>query len=235
MLKTLILTVTVGLAAAVLTGCSSGSVTPEVTLSPSVKQSAKSAMSEGDRTAKAEKLVLAELPDVPAWDGVTAKGSAVDASEVCVDRTYGPTGGLNGTGGNAGYVVVNFPSLDLGEPQSGSCADYKPASDPTPSAVDVPASVADDPGLLVSTDFGDEWPLTVPYVVAHCDNIVAGGRALEVLTVDAPDGATYAANGTAKDRTTAPAIDPIWAADPDVSGLKIDISPVIDAGLELCG
>jgi len=73
--------------------------------------------------------------------------------------------------------------------------------------VDMSAAVVDDPGLLVSTDFGDRWPQTVPYVVAHCDNIVADGRALEVLTVDDADGTRYSANGTAKDHTTNPAID----------------------------
>jgi len=81
-------------------------------------------MSEGDRIAKAEKLVLAELPDVPAWGGVTAEGISIDASDVCVDRTYGSTGRLNGTGGNAGYGVLASLSLELGEPQCGSCSDY---------------------------------------------------------------------------------------------------------------
>lgn len=58
-------------------------------------------------------------------------------------------------------------------------------------------------------------------------------RALKVATVDAPDGKTYAADGTAKDHGSYPDIDPIWAPHPTVSGLKIDISPVIDAALAL--
>jgi len=55
-----------------------------------------------------------------------------------------------------------------------------------------------------------------------------------MATLDAPDGKTYAANGTAKDHGNYLDIDPIWAPNPDVSGLKIDISPVTDAALALC-
>ena len=49
-----------------------------------------------------------------------------------------------------------------------------------------------------------------------------------------PDGTMYAANGTAKAHTDYPSLNAIWAADPDNDGLKIDISPVIDAGVALC-
>ena len=184
-------------------------------------------LSDAKRIATAEKLVVAELPDAPVWDGLTAKGVLVNASEVCVDRTYGPTGGLGGAGGNAGYVVVTFPSKTLGDPQDGTCADYAPIT-PTPAAkVDVPSSVAHNPGLLVSTKYGTKWPLTVPYAVVHCKNITAGGMKLQVVTVDAPNGTTYSANGTARAHTSHPSLDPIWAADPKVNGLKIDISPVV--------
>ena len=98
----------------------------------------------------------------------------------------------------------------------------------------MPSAVAKDPGLLVSTTFGDKWPLKVPYVVAHCQGITVARRALKVATVDAPDGKTYAANGTAKDHGNYADIDPIWALNPDVAGLKIDMSPVADAALALC-
>jgi hypothetical protein len=57
---------------------------------------------------------------------------------------------------------------------------------------------------------------------------------LHVLTIDTPNGTTYSANGTAKDHTDYPSLDPVWADDPHVDGLKIDISPIIDAGLKLC-
>ena len=191
-------------------------------------------MTDAERITTAEKLVLGELPSTPFWEGVTASGVVVDDSEVCVDRTYGPSGGSGSAGGNAGHVVVTFPDEALGEPQDGVCADYAPVAPSEVVPVQVPDAVAEEPGLLVSTDYRDEWPLTVPYVVAHCETIAAGGRNLQVLTIDTPDGSTYAANGTAKDHTNYPSLDPVWADNPDVDGLKIDISPIIDAGLMLC-
>ncbi|MET1085858.1 MAG: DUF2511 domain-containing protein [Arthrobacter sp.] len=183
---------------------------------------------------KAEKAVQAELPNAPIWKGMTFKGVVVDDSEVCVDRTWAPGGGPDKVGGNAGYVVVSFPAVALGKPKDGACAAYAPAAAKAPTKVDVPAAVAKDPGLLVSTTFGDKWPLKVPYVVAHCQGITVAGRHLQVTTLDAPDGKTYAANGTAKDHGNYADIDPIWAPNPDVSGLKIDMGPVTDAALALC-
>ncbi|WP_311380760.1 DUF2511 domain-containing protein [Arthrobacter sp. ISL-28] len=184
---------------------------------------------------KAEAAAQAELPNAPIWKGMTFKGVVVDESEICVDRTWAPGGGPDKLGGNAGYVVVSFPAVTLGKPQDETCAGYAPAAAKAPTEVEVPSAVANDPGLLVSTTFGDKWPLTVPYVVAHCEDITVAGRHLQVATVvDAPDGKTYAANGTAKDHGNYLDIDPIWAANPGVSGLKINISPVIDAALALC-
>ena len=119
------------------------------------------------------------------------------------------------------------------EPQDGTCAEYALAA--APADVQVPSAVAGDPGLLVSTDFGEEWPLTVPYAVVRCQNITTDGRSLQVATVDDPDGNVYAANGAAKDHGKYPGIDPIWAPNPDVEGLKIDLSPVTEAALDLCG
>lgn len=191
-------------------------------------------ISDAERISVSEKLVLEQLPDAPIWEGITAAGTVVDKSEVCVDRTYGPTGGPGGASGNAGYVVVAFPSKELGEPQEGFCADYVPAPTKPVAKVTVPAAVAKDRGLLVSTAFGSDWPLTVPYVVVHCKNITAGGMSLQVVTLDGPDGSTYAVNGTAKDHTDYPSAEAIWADDPDVDGLKINIGPIIDSGLALC-
>jgi Protein of unknown function (DUF2511)/PASTA domain len=191
-------------------------------------------LSDAQRIAIAEKLVLAALTDAPVWEGTTAAGVVVDNSAVCVDRTYGPTGGLDSPGGNAGYVVVSFPSKKIGDPQDGFCIGYLPASSRPPAKVKIPSAVAKNPGLLVSTDFGEKWPLTVPYAVLHCKNITAGGMKLQVVTLDTPNSNTYAVNGTAKSHTNYPSAEAVWAADPKVAGLRIDISPVIDAGLSLC-
>lgn len=193
-----------------------------------------STLTDAERVSKAEAAVQAELPNAPIWKGMTFKGVVVDDSEICVDRTWAPGGGPDKLGGNAGYVVVSFPAVALGKPKDGTCAGYAPAAAKAPTKVEVPAAVAKDPGLLLSTTFGDKWPLTVPYVVAHCEGITVAGRNLQVATLDAPDGKTYAANGTAKDHGNHLDIDPIWAPNPDVSGLKIDMSPVLDAALALC-
>lgn len=191
-------------------------------------------LTDAQRVTKAEAAAQAELPNAPIWKGMTFKGVVVDNSEICVDRTWAPGGGPVKLGGNAGYVAVSFPAVAPGKPQDGTCAGYAPAEAKAPAKVEVPAALAKDLGLLVSTTFGDKWPLTVPYVVAHCEGITVAGSHLQMATVDAPDGKTYAANGTAKDHGNYLDIDPIWARNPDVSGLKIDSSPVIDAALALC-
>jgi hypothetical protein len=191
-------------------------------------------LTDAERVTKAEKAVQAELPNAPIWKGMTFKGVVVDDSEVCVDRTWAPGGGPDKVGGNAGYVVVSFPAVTPGKPKDGACAAYAPAAAKAPAKVEVPSETAKDPGLLVSTTFGDKWPLKVPYVVAHCQGITVAGRHLQVATLDAPDGKTYAANGTAKDHGNYADIDPIWAPNPDVSGLKIDMDPVTEAALAQC-
>lgn len=147
-----LLAVGVVLVGLLLAGCSStpsGAPAPE-----SAKPSPTVTLSDAERVTTAEKLVLADLPDAPVYAGMTSKGVVMDATKVCVDRTFGPTGGNDGTGGNAGYVVVTFPSQKQGEPQDGYCKDYFGEASAAP--VDVPASVKDDPGLLVSTDYGDQ-------------------------------------------------------------------------------
>lgn len=218
-----------------LAGCAAPvSPTAEETSTPSTSAAPVITLTDAERVSKAEAAVQAELPNAPIWMGMTFKGVVVDESEICVDRTWAPGGGPDALGGNAGYVVVSFPAVALGKPQDGTCAGYAPAEAKAPTTVEVPSEIAKDPGLLVSTTFGDKWPLTVPYVVAHCEGITVAGRPLKVATLDAPDGKTYAANGTAKDHGNYLDIDPIWAPHPGVSGLKIDISPVIDAALALC-
>lgn len=221
-------------AALLLAGCASSPSAVEESAEPSTSAAPVITMTDGERIAAAETAVEAELPDAPIWVGMTFAGVVIDTSEICVDRTWAPGGGPDDLGGNAGYVVVTFPNETLGEPQDGMCSGYASQAAAPVAEVDVPSAVANDPGLIVSTDFGDDWPLTVPYAVVHCESISAGGRVLLVATVDAPDGTTYAANGTAKDHGDFMDIDPIWAPDPDVDGLKISISPVIDAALALC-
>ncbi len=174
---------------------------------------------------EAERLALTELPKIPLWKGTKAKGHYVSDTEVCVDRTFRTKPSFADTQ-NAGFVVVRFPEGSVGEPQDGKCQTEGSVPKPTQEPVDVPEDLQDDPGLLVSTDFGDEWPLKVPYGVVTCED--------GAVIFRAPDGTRYAVNGTAQTRTTLPDFDSIWKANSDVKGLKMDIGPVIDRGLELC-
>ena len=73
-------------------------------------------------------------------------------------------------------------------------------------------------------DFGKDWPLTVESGTLKCE----GGWAVTSTT----NGTTYAVNGLASGMNQCPEIDPIWADAPQ--GLKKDIGPLIDRGLELC-
>lgn len=83
-----------------------------------------STLTDGERLTTAEAAVQAALPNAPIWKGMTFKGSVVDGSEICVDRTWAPGGGPEKIGGNAGYIVVRFPAVTLGKPQDGTCGGY---------------------------------------------------------------------------------------------------------------
>lgn len=222
-------------ALALLAGCS-GAAESTPTPPPPSPTAEATPVSDAERVARAEQLVQGELSDAPIWEGMTFNAVVVDEVEVCVDRNWGPGGGPGEVAGgaSAGYVLVVFPRETLGEPQDGVCADYAPVAVGSPSAVDVPSSVSGNPGLLVSTYFGADWPLTVSYVVVGCEEKTIEGRLLQLVTLETPDGTAHAVNGSARDHTNLPDITPIWAANPAVEGLNIDISPVIDAGLALC-
>lgn len=81
------------------------------------------------------------------------------------------------------------------------------------------------PGEVRRDDFGEKWPLTVDAGIVRCNN---------GAVTFAAGGVSYDVNGTAMTRNRGRKIDEIWAANPTVSGLKIDISPILDLGLKLC-
>lgn len=224
------------LAGVLLASCGSGQEggQPSDQQAEASEPTKETATVQAELVAKAEKIVLGELNDAPIWEGTTAEGVFVSDAEVCVDRTYGPAGGLDGKGGNAGYVVVSFPDGTPGEPQEGLCASA-PTDKPEPlPPVEVPDDVTDEPGLITRDDLGEDWPLTVDYGVVSCETFTAGGRDLQSATFTAPDGTEYALNGIARSYTDAEDVDPIWKDDPDMDGLKVDIGPLIDFGLTLC-
>lgn len=211
----------------------SGNGVPEPRETPTIP--AEPSMSESEMTRRAEAAAKNSLPDAPIWEGMKFKGSVIDDSTVCVDRTWARNGGLDGKGGNAGYVVVTFPDESLGEPQDGVCADVAGSAEPDAAPpVQVPDDVKGEPGLVTRDDLGTEWPLTVDYAILACEPKTAGGMDLQIATLTAPDGTVYALNGTAKDHTDYADLAPIWADDPDVEGLKINIGPLIDQARALC-
>jgi hypothetical protein len=82
------------------------------------------------------------------------------------------------------------------------------------------------------SDFGDKWPLTVSEGVVRCYN----DHKLQVVTFET-SGQVYAVNGTAMSKGL-PRIHEIWRPDPRPEfakmGLRVNIGPILDLGLELC-
>jgi hypothetical protein len=84
------------------------------------------------------------------------------------------------------------------------------------------------PGKITEAELGEEWPFTVSEGILRCH----GSAGFGAVTFEA-DGTEYAVNGVAKGQDYPP-VDPVWADDPTVDGLKKNIGPVIDRGLDLC-
>jgi len=101
--------------------------------------------------------------------------------------------------------------------------------------LEIEESAPSDAGLgpnevrITKDDFGDDWPFTVDEGVLAGNG--SGGIGEVIFTVD---GVTYAVNGTARGTGKYTEIDEIWADDPELAGLKKNIGPIIDRGLELC-
>lgn len=76
-----------------------------------------------------------------------------------------------------------------------------------------------------------DWPLTVEWVEVWCD----GKDGYGAVYARGPEGRVYAVNGTARNWSPEMSdIRPIWRKDPDIPGARINIGPIIDAGLETC-
>jgi hypothetical protein len=84
--------------------------------------------------------------------------------------------------------------------------------------------------------FGDEWPLMIETGTLVCESVPAPIELLNVFIVE-PNGATYAINGTARGTIETHGwqdFESIWKTDPAAPDLKVNISPLINAGLEIC-
>lgn len=113
----------------------------------------------------------------------------------------------------------------------------------TPPVVVTPTTVAPtstDPCIdrehCVSPENLDAaWPLTVPWAELNCMwRYTPGQDPRAMVWVEAPDGTSYAANGTAQQFLQMPKIDSIWADSDAIPGTKVNITPLISAGMLLC-
>jgi hypothetical protein len=86
-----------------------------------------------------------------------------------------------------------------------------------------------DPGYVSEADFGADWPLTIPEATLRC----VPASAVILVT----SKGTYAVNGLAKGQAAKNGwkeIEEIWREHPTTPGLRVDIGPLIDLGLDLC-
>ena len=111
----------------------------------------------------------------------------------------------------------------------------KPKPKPKPTKVepcaDVAKNVLRNPHYVFKCQYGKKWPLKVPQGIVACRD--KPGTSVQNLTFFDPDGKEWALNGTASS-SGYPKIDPIWRADPDLPGAKVDIGPLIDRAFKVC-
>jgi len=88
------------------------------------------------------------------------------------------------------------------------------------------------PDMLTAIDSSAQWPFIdgINKVTIHC----AGSNELTITTDDSDYPGEYALNGLARQTGQYDDIMDIWADDPDMAGLKINIEPVTDFALSAC-
>lgn len=89
--------------------------------------------------------------------------------------------------------------------------------------------------LIKRSDFGDKWPFTANQGILKCE-----GYKIILIEIN---GIGYALNGNARsfaNKYNLREIDEIWLDDPQwkdeplMAGIKVNVGPLIDRGLELC-
>jgi hypothetical protein len=92
---------------------------------------------------------------------------------------------------------------------------------PVPPVEAVPSHIK----RISKQEMGKDYPFTVSEGDLTCRNN---------LVLFTANGETYAVNGSARSSRRYKPIDEIWAEHESIKGAKIDLSKVIEMGLELC-
>jgi hypothetical protein len=117
--------------------------------------------------------------------------------------------------------AVKAPPVPVSPPEA------VPPSAPVPPSVPVPPveAVTSNIKRISKQELGKDYPFTVSEGDLSCRNN---------LVLFTANGETYAVNGTARSSRRYKPIDEIWAEHESIKGAKIDLSKVIEMGLELC-
>lgn len=86
-------------------------------------------------------------------------------------------------------------------------------------------SVHAEKAEISKSTFNGTWPFTVESGVLECKN--------KYFAIFTSGGVSYGLNGAATSHGYKP-IDPIWAPNPDIPGLKANVGPIINQALSLC-
>ncbi|MBX7135035.1 MAG: YebY family protein [Fimbriimonadaceae bacterium] len=94
-----------------------------------------------------------------------------------------------------------------------------------------PARGSNQPaGLVERATWTGPWPFTLDSATLSCSKGAGGERVTVVANRE-----MYALNGAAKAAKLWPPFDPIWLDEPKAPGVKVNIGPMIERGLALCG
>lgn len=118
-------------------------------------------------------------------------------------------------------ALVLGPTLIL----AGCASTSTSADSPTSSTAAAP-----DPMAVTKATFRGTWPLSVSSATIVCGTVTKQSVGVTV------DGTTYALNGPGETFEHWPALDaPVWMADPQIEGAKVNVGDLIDYARTKCG
>jgi len=94
-----------------------------------------------------------------------------------------------------------------------------------------PLALAAPPKLISAEEFGAAWPFVPEEMHLQC----LPGKA--VVVTDPETGRMYGLNGPANGKARQLGLDPleqVWAESSSIPGSRVNVGPVIEAGLKLC-